>query len=236
MFDAINEFVDIQNSTAQKLNIDSWRDIKNKTVLFTQDGKVLAVYSDGKFMYNPKKLKISDAQNYDLYEIVVGGVNVQNRRDQRSYNRQGLVSTKDVDYVGTPKSTQYIWDKDWNPEVNKVYYSKLLQRQRLGKYSKTLEDAYDTVIQLIDQRKTRLTGKRTMYDRMITQISTQITKIEDLMVGLEKDVAVDLDKLQKELKKLPGIIQKANEFMASEAKEYSQWGRRQPIPLTPIER
>lgn len=234
-FDMINTYIDIQNSTVIKRDIDRWQEIKGTTCLFVYGANIVAVYSGDKFMWNPKKIKISDFGNYDIYQIIEAGVNVQNRRDQRRYNRQGLVPAKDAPYVGVPK-TDYIWDKDWNPETNKVYYTKLLTRKHLGQYAQALNDAYDVVTELIEQRKDRLTGKRTSYDRMIGQIVSLITKIEDLLVGVERDVNADSSKLKAELKKLPNLLQKANDFMASEAAEYQAWGKRRQIPLTPIER
>ena len=71
MFDAINEFVDIQNSYCNKLDISRWQDVKGKTVLFVEDGNIVAVYGDDRFMYNPNKLKVSQAPEYDIFEIEV---------------------------------------------------------------------------------------------------------------------------------------------------------------------
>lgn len=236
MFDAINEFVDIQNSYCNKLDISRWQDVKGKTVLFVADGNVIAVYGDDRFMYNPEKVKVSQAPEFDIYEITVGGTNVQNRRQERRDYLKGLSRTKDSSYSNVPRSTTYIWDKDWNPEVNKAYYSKLLQRNHLGKYAKQLEDAYDVVKDMIDQRKERLTGKRTEYDRMITDISRQIGKIEDEMIAAERDFNFDVAKLQKEISKLPNLVNKAKEFMETEEKEYKYWGKRKKIPFDKIEK
>lgn len=236
VFDYLNEFIDIQNSNVEKLDIESWRDLKGKTVLVVDGEDIIAVYGDGKFMYNLNKIKSSEIPNYDVYDVLVGGVHVQNRRQQRRDYLSGLVRTKDIDYVNAPTSSTYIWDKDWNPEVNKVYYSKLLQRNHLGKYAKQLDDAYDVVKELIDQRKDRLTGKRTEYDRMITGISKQIGKIEDEMIAAERDFSFDVDKLKKELSKLPRLIKDAKDFIDTEnkefavAKKYNGTGKRKPIP------
>ena len=234
MFDAINEYVDIQNSFVNKLGISRWQDIKDKDVLFVQDGTIIAVYGNNRFMYNPNKVKVSQAPEYDIYEITIGGVNVQNRRQERRDYLKGLTKTTDSDYVGIPKSTQYVWDKDWNPEVNKIYYSKLLQQNHLKGYAKDLEDAYDVVKEMIDQRKERLTGKRSEYDRIITDISRQITKIEDEMVAMERNFSSDPDKLVKEMKKLPNLISRAKLFIQTERDEYKHWGKRKPIPYDKI--
>ena len=242
VFDYLNEFIDIQNSNVEKLDIASWRDLKGKTVLVVQDKDIIAVYGDGKFMYNPNKIKSSEVPDYDVYEVLIGGVHVQNRRQQRRDYLSGLVKTNDVAYYNTPSSSTYIWDKDWNTEVNKVYYSKLLQRNHLGKYAEQLDDAYDVVKELIDQRKDRLTGKRTEYDRMITGISKQIGKIEDEMIAAERDFSFDVDKLKKELSKLPRLIKDAKDFIDTENKEFAiaakfnGTGKRKPIPYDIIKK
>lgn len=236
MFDAINEFADIQNSFVHKLDIDKWQDVKGKTVLFVNNGEIEAVYGGGRFMYNPGKVKVSQAPEFDIYEVEVLGTNVQNRRQERRDYLKGLTKTKNSSFSNVPKSTTYIWSKDWDPEVNKVYYSKLLQRNHLGKYASQLEDAYDVVKELIDQRKERLTGKRTEYDRMITNISRQIGKIEDEMIAAERDFEFDADKLKKEMSKLPNLVNTAREFIKTEEDEYKHWGKRKPYKYDKIEK
>lgn len=233
-FDAINEIIDIQNSTVSKFNAAKWQDLKGKTVIFAQDGDVKAIYNKDKFMYNPVKAKISNALDYDLYEIDVQGTHVQNRRQQRRDTLSGLRGTKDSPYSGTPTSSSYIWEKDWDPAVNQRYYSKLLQRNHLERYAQELNDAYEIVKQLIDQRKDRLTGKRSEYDRFITDISKQIMKIEDEMTAAERDYGFDVEKLKKEISKLPALISKAKIFLQTEEDEYKAWGKRKKIPYTAI--
>ena len=236
VFNSLNEFSDIQNSFANKITVNSYRDLKNKTVLIVDNNDIIAVYGNNKFMYNPNKIKASETPNYDVYEITIGGVNVQNRRQQRRDYLQGLIKTTDSKFSNVPKSTTYVWSKDWDPEVNKIYYSKLLQRNNLSKYALQLEDAYEVVKKMIDQRKDRLTGKRTEYDRMITDISKQIGKIEDEMIAAERDFSFDVDKLKKELSKLPSLVKKANDFMDFEEKEYKHFGKRKKIPYNKIEK
>ena len=107
MFDAINEFADIQNSFAHPINVDRWQDVKGKTVLFTDSGNIVAVYGNDRFMYNPNKLKISQAPEYDIFEIEVLGANVQNRRQERRDYLKGLTRTSNSTYSNTPKSTTY---------------------------------------------------------------------------------------------------------------------------------
>lgn len=235
--DAINEFIDIENSTAKPLTISKWQDVRGKTVLFTDGERVLALYHKDKFRYNPNKVKVSDAPNYTLYQIDIGGTNVVNRRLQRQDDLSGLVSTSDSTYFGTPTSTQYIYDKDWNPEVNKIYYAKLLQRKHLNRYASMLEDAYDCIVDMIAQRKERTTGKRTLYNRMIGDIQRQISKIEDMLIESERDYSFDeakIEKLKKEVSRLPGLVKKARDFMQTEADEYATWGKRKDLPLDPI--
>ena len=236
MFDTINEYVDIQNSTVSKININSYRDLKDKYVMIADGSDIIAAYGKNKFMYNPRKIKISDAPNYDIYEVDIDGVNVQTRRQQRRDALQGLKKPSEVDYPNVPHGTSYIYDKDWNPETNKTYYSKLLQQNHLGRYANQLNDAYDIVKELIDQRRERLTGKRSEYDRLITDISRQITKIEDEMVSVERDFSVDIDKLKKELSKLPNLIKRANLFIKTENDEYRKFGKRKPLPYAKIEK
>lgn len=234
MSDAINEFADIQNSFVHKLDIDKWQDVKGKTVLFVNNGEIEAVYGDERFMYNPGNVKVSQAPEFDIYEVEVLGTNVQNRRQERRDYLKGLTKAKDSSFSNVPKSTTYIWSKDWDPEVNKIYYSKLLQRNHLGRYASQLEDAYDVVKELIDQRKERLTGKRTEYDRMITNISRQIGKIEDEMIAAERDFEFDVDKLKKEMSKLPNLVNTAREFIKTEEDEYKHWGKRKPYKYDKI--
>jgi len=236
MFDAMNEYINIQNSYAEPINIDRWQQIKDKSILLTRDGEIIAVYGQGRFMYNPNKLKISQAPEFDIFEVTEGGANVQKRRQERRDALSGLVKPSETGYSNVPTSTIYVWDKDWNPEVNKRYYTKLLQRNHLVKYATQLNDAYDVVKELIDQRKERLTGKRTEYDRIITDISRQIGKIEDEMIAAERDFEFNPDKLKKEISKLPGLVNKAKEFIKTENDEYKVWGKRKKIPYDVIEK
>lgn len=236
VFDILNEFVDIENSYITKVTPTINRKLGEKTLLVVDSGDIIAVYNRGKFMFNPNKIKASSFPEYDVYEITIQGTHVQNRRWERSENRAGLVSTKDAPYSNVPKSQQYIYGKDWDPEVNKVYYTKLLAQKHLTKYAQQLEDAYEVVKKLIDQRKDRLTGKRTEYNRLITDISKQIMKIEDELVATERDFNFDDNKLKKELSKLPGLIKKADVWLKSEEQEYRRFGKRKPLPYQKIEK
>lgn len=242
VFDYLNEYVDLQNSSVVRIDPDTYRDLKDKNVLVVDGSEVIAVYGQNKFMYNKNKIKASSIPEYDVFEVIQGGVNVQNRREQRRDYLQGLSKTKDSTFNKVPKSTTYIWDKDWDPEVNRRYYVKLLQQNHLVKYAEQLNDAYEVVKELIDQRKDRLTGKRTEYDRMITNISKQINRIEDEMIAAERDFEFDPDKLKKEISKLPRMVKDAKDFIDTEnkefavAKRFNGTGKRKPIPYTKIEK
>ena len=202
VFDALNEFINFQESYAKKLDITKWQDVKDKTVLLSDGSEVIAIYDKNKFIYNPEKIKISAAPDYDIYEIISGGVSVQNRREQRRDDLAGLIATKDSTFAGTPKSTTYIWQKDWDPEVNKVYYTKLLARRHLKLYAQQLANAYDVVKKMIDQRMQRLPGKQAEYDRMINAIVAQILKVQELLGTAELNVAFDPELIKKEIAKL----------------------------------
>ena len=71
---------------------------------------------------------------------------------------------------------------------------------------------------------------------MLTDMSRQIGKIEDEMIAAERDFEFDVDKLKKELSKLPGLVNKAKQFMETEDKEYKYWGKRKKIPYDKIEK
>ena len=236
VFDMMNEFMDLQNSYITKVSPKIGGKLGEKTFLVVDDGDIIAVYDRGGFKWNPNKVKIKDLEAYDVYEVTMQGTHVQNRREERRDYLKGLTPTRDATYSNVPKSTTYIWDKDWNPETNKNYYVKLLQRNHLEKYAQDLNDAYDVVKQLIDQRRDRLTGKRTEYNRMITDISKQIGKIEDEMIAAERDFSFDPTKLKKEMSKLPGLVDRAKMFIRSEEQEYKRFGKRKPIKYDKIEK
>lgn len=236
-FDAINEYIDIQNSTAQKIDIETYRDLKDKeAVIVAYGSNVIAIYSNNKFIYNPQKIKISEAPNFDVYEIIVGGTNVQNRRQQRRDDRAGLVSARDSKYSNVPSSVDFIWDKDWNPDVNREYYMKKLAQKHAPEYAKSLEDAYDVVVDMIEQRKSRRTGKRTEYNRMILDIVKQVTKIEDELIAVERNFSINTDKLEKEFRKLPHLVKKAQDFMGQEREEEKRFGKPKPYEYDKIEK
>ena len=238
VFNTLNTFIDIQNSTANRVNISRWQDVKNTLDLVSENGDIIAIYNNDKFVYNPNKIKISDIVNYDNYIVSVQGVNVAKRREQRRYDLTGLSRTKDSSISNVPKSTSLIWTKDWDPEVNRRYYSKLLRQNNLYKYTKDLDIAYDLVTDLINHRKEETTiGKRTVYNNMINKLVTQIRKIEDLINSVDKDFNDDdFDKLEKEMKKLPRIIIDAKDLIRTEDDTIRRFGHPKTRPHTKIEK
>lgn len=236
VFSAMNEFADIQNSKVRKIDISSYRDLRDRVVLLSDGADIIAVYGNNKFMYNPNKIKISSAPEYDVYEVIVGGVNVQNRRQQRRDYLSGLITAKDAPYENVPTSSTYIWDKDWNPDVNREYYMKKLAQKHAPQYAKSLEDAYDVVVDMIEQRKSRRTGKRTEYNRMILDIVKQVTKIEDELIAVERNFSINTDKLEKEFRKLPNLVKKAQDFMELEREEEKRFGKPKPYEYDKIEK
>lgn len=237
-FDILNQFVDIQNSTVGRVDISRWQDVKNTLDLVVDNGDIIAVYDTDRFIYNPNKINISDITNYDNYSINVQGTNVVKRREQRKYDLTGLSRTKDSSISNVPKSTSLIWTKDWDSEVNRRYYFKLLRQNNLSKYTKDLDIAYDLVTDLINHRKEETTiGKRTVYNDMINKLVTQIRKIEDLINSVDKDFNDDdFNKLEKEMKKLPRVIVDAKDLIRTEDNTIRRFGHPKIRPHTKIQK
>lgn len=238
VFDKLNEYMDIQNSTVSPLTISNYRDAKGKTILVSDGGNVIAVYDNDKFVYNPNKLKVSNLQDYNLFEIAVGMLNVQKRREQRRDYKSGLVSPKDSTIPNMPKSSSLVWLKDFDPETNRRYYTKLLRQNNLGKYTSVLDSAYDIVTNLITHRKAETTiGKRTVYNDMINKLVGQIRKIEDLINGIDKDFSDSaFDSIEKEMKKLSRIVKDAQDLIKTEDDTIRRFGHPKTRPHTKIER
>ena len=51
MFDTINEYIDIQNSEVHKIDIGSYRDLKDKYVMIADGSDIIAAYGNNKFMF-----------------------------------------------------------------------------------------------------------------------------------------------------------------------------------------
>lgn len=236
LFDTMNEFIDLENSYITKMDLDKWQDVRDKVVLIVDNSQIIAAYGDNHFMYNPKKIKIGQAPMYDVYEVTVQGTHVQNRRQERRDYRKGLSPTKGSRFANAPTSSVYLWDKDWDPEVNKVYYMKKLAQRHVPKYRGLVNDAYDIMIKLMNQRKERLTGKQSEYTRIVSNLFKQISAVEDEIVATERNFNMNPEKLEKEIKKLAPLVKTATGLYDSEEYEYKRSGKRKPIPYAEIEK
>ena len=157
----------------------------------------------------------------------------------RQSNRSGYVdlSTDNVSYNKPPKSTRYVFDKDWNPEVNKEYYIKLLHQNRLGRYAQQLDYAYTIMEDLIShRRKEQTVGKRAVYTNWIKKLASSIESAEILMDALDKNVNPDIPKLLKSLKSLEKVTKDAYKFIGYEDDAIKVWGYAKQRPHAKIER
>lgn len=223
--------VDIQNANIQKLDIIKPNDVKNKYVLVSANAtnEVIAIYNKSKFDYNPEKLKISeltDGELYSCWEVINISSVLQKQRDRLALKQDYVDLQKgNTTYNKPPKSTRYVFDKDWNPEVNKEYYTKLLQQNKLGEYSNYLEHVYDVMENLIEhRRKEQTTGKKLVYSNYIKKLASQIEVTETEMDALDKNMGVDVNKLKKSLTKLTNSANLAEKFIETEDKAIKTWG------------
>ena len=223
--------VDIQNANIQKLDIVKPNDIKNKYVLISANAtnEVIAIYNKNKFDYNPEKLKISELTDDELYSIweVTNISSVLQKHKDRLALKQDYVDLQkgNTTYNKPPKSTRYVFDKDWNPEVNKEYYTKLLQQNKLGEYANYLENVYDVMENLIQhRRKEQTTGKKLVYSNYIKKLASQIETVETEMDALDKNMGIDVNKLKKSLTKLTNSADLAEKFIETEDKAIKTWG------------
>ncbi len=223
--------VDIQNANIQKLDIIKPNDVKNKYVLVSANAtnEVIAIYNKSKFDYNPEKLKISeltDSELYSCWEVINISSVLQKQRDRLALKQDYVDLQKgNTTYNKPPKSTRYVFDKDWNPEVNKEYYTKLLQQNKLGEYSNYLEHVYDVMENLIEhRRKEQTTGKKLVYSNYIKKLASQIEATETEMDALDKNMGVNVNKLKKSLTKLTNSADLAQKFIETEDKAIKTWG------------
>lgn len=223
--------VDIQNANIQKLDITKPNDVKNKYVLISANAtnEVIAIYNKSKFDYNPEKLKISELTDDELYscwEVINISSVLQKQRDRLALKQDYVDLQKgNTTYNKPPKSTRYVFDKDWNPEVNKEYYTKLLQQNKLGEYSNYLEHVYDVMENLIEhRRKEQTTGKKLVYSNYIKKLASQIEATETEMDALDKNIGIDVNKLKKSLTKLTNSADLAEKFIETEDKAIKTWG------------
>lgn len=239
VIDAIPYDIDIQNSNVQPLDITKWQDMKGKFVFITDDNNnVVAIYAVDRFVYNPKKLKNSDVTDYNCWEVINNKGSVQSTRDVRAKNRKGYVDlTKPNNYNKPPKSTRYVFDKDWNADVNREYYTKLLHQNKLGRYASQLDYTYTIMQDLITHRyKEQTVGKRGVYTNWIKKLATQIETAETLMDALDKNVNVDIPKLLKSLNTLEKTTKDAAKFIGYEDDAIATFGYTKQRPHVKIER
>lgn len=228
--------IDIQNCNVVPMNTSNHR---GKFVIVTDDGEVIALWDNTKYCYNPNKLKISDIKNYDCYEVINNLGSVVPKRDNRQELRKGytdLMSVK-TSYNKPPKSTRYVFDKDWNPEVNREYYTKLLHQNKLGKYAEQLDYAYTVMEDLINHRRKEQTiGKRGVYTSYVKKMADQMDKCENLINALDKNMNPDIPKLIKSLKTLENITKDANKLIGYEDDAIATFGYTKQRPHVKIER
>jgi len=237
---AISYDVDIQNSNVTKLSLSNIRDLRGKYVFITDENNVvIAIYDNNKFSYNPNKLKVSDIVNYDCWQVINNPGSVVDKQKQRQQSRQGytdLINTTTT-YNKPPKSSRYVLDKDWNPEVNKQYYIKLLHQHKLGKYAQQLDYTYTIMEDLIShRRKEQTVGKKGVYTNWIKKLASQIETAETLMDALDKNVNPDIPKLLKSLKTLENTTKAAYDFIGYEDDAISTFGYAKQRPSVRIEK
>ena len=231
VIDNISFDVDIQNANIEPLSLNKWQDMRNKYVLISASNlnEIIAIYNKDKFDYNPEKLKVSELADNDLYSCfeVTNISSILRKHNDRLALKKDYVDlqTTDVDYNKPPKSTRYIFDKDWNPERNKEYYTKLLQQNKLGQYSDYLEYVYTVMENLIEhRRKEHTTGKKLVYSNYIKKLASQIETTETEMDALDKNVNVNIDKLKKSLTSLSNTAKLAAKFIGTEDDAIQVWG------------
>ena len=228
--------IDIQNCNVQKLSSNN---IRGKFVIVVDNDEIIALWNNDRYCYNPNKLKVSDAVNYDCYEVINNTGSVLPKRKDRQDSRSGyvdLVNAKNT-YNKPPTSTRYVFNKDWDPEVNREYYVKLLHQNKLGRYAQQLDFTYTIMEDLIRHRRAEKTvGKRGVYTNWIKKLATQIENAETLMDALDKNVNVDIPKLLKSLKSLEKTTDEASRFIGYEDDAIKVWGYAKQRPHAKIER
>lgn len=224
--------IDIQNSNVQPIELNKWTDIKKKFVLIADNNtnNIIAIYNKDKFDYNPKKIKTTNLTDdiYTCYEVINNKGSVMSKRNTRLQSRQGYtdLQSTETSYNKPPKSTRYVFDRDWNPEINKEYYTKLLHQNKLSKYADQLEYTYTIMEKLIEYRRQENTvGKKGVYTNWIKKLATQIETAETLMDALDKNINVDIPKLLKSLKTLDTTTKQASQFIDYEDETISSFGR-----------
>ena len=223
---AIPYTIDIQNANINPITINKWQDIKDKFVLITDEDNVIAIYDNNKLIYNPNKIKVSDVINYNCYEVF-NISSVVNKRAERKSSRQGyvdLLNTK-TNYNQVPKSIRYVFDRDWNAEASKEYYTKLLHQNKLGQYAERLEYAYTIIEDMIKHRRAEQTvGKKAVYTDWINKLTSKINVTELEMDALDKNMNIDIPKLIKCLNNLDKTVRDCAKFIGYEDDAIATFG------------
>lgn len=230
--------IDIQNCNVEEFDVDNTKQLKGEFVFITDsDSNIVAIYNNDRFCYNPYRLKVSDIPNYDCYKVVNNLGTVRGKRDSRQAAKQGYVDLQgtDTSYNKPPKSTRYVFDKDWNPDVNREYYTKLLHQNKLGQYASQLDYAYTIMEDLITHRRAEQTvGKRGVYTNWIKKLAGSIEAAEVQMDALDKNVNPNIPKLLKSLRSLEQVTNDAYKFIGYEDDAIKTWGytkKRKPVKI-----
>ena len=234
----LSDYIDVNGSYASKYEPSTLPELRDKTVLVSDGSDIIAFYDRGKFLYNPKKIKPTNMMNdYDLYVIDKSDVDVLKLRQRRKDDKQGLIP---ADSDTLPKSLNYVWEKDWDPEYNRKYYIKLLQQNKLGVYSVIVDVAYKTCMALIQHHYDEKTvGKRAnVYNEKITKLVAQIKKVEDLIKKIDANfeyTVEDAEKIKKEIKRLQAIERECDYLLKTEDDTIRRFGyapRRPSVKIT----
>ncbi len=223
----ILDYLDIDGSTATPFRPESLSDIRNKTLLVSDGSSVIGFYKEGRFIYNPKKLKPTNLlSDYSIFLVTDSGKDIQKLRLSRKDDKAGLIPATSSDL---PKSMNYVWEKDWDPEFNRNYYIKLLQQNKLGMYSVIVDGAYKTCMELIQHHyKEQTVGKRAnVYNEKINKLVSQIRKVEDLIKKIDANFDYTVDdavKMKKEIKRLETIEKECDYLIKTEDDTIRRFG------------
>ena len=230
--------IDIQNCNLEEVDITNTKQLRGEFIFITDaESTIVAMYNNDRFCYNPYRLKVSDIPNYNCYRVVNNLGTVRDKRDKRQTSRQGYVDlgSGPTSYNKPPKSTRYVLDRDWNPDVNREYYTKLLHQNKLGQYASQLDYAYTIMEDLITHRRAEQTvGKRGVYTNWIKKLAGSIEAAEVQMDALDKNVNPDIPKLLKSLRSLEQVTNDAYKFIGYEDDAIKTWGytkKRKPVKI-----
>ena len=228
VIDKINETINIEDSELHKVATFNPRTARDSSFLVADGSDIIVYYTRGKFEYNPKKLKLKDFEMYDVYEIESGGVSVTSRRRQRMDDLSGMVSTRGVDNL--PSSTAYVYGKNYDPQVNRDYYVKVLQQNKLTQYIKDVDYGYEIMKTLIEEMHDWgiNPGKKDQYNKHLTALVTKTKNLEQMMVKVRNNhdyTVADAHEIVKRVNAVKKAASDANRFLAQERKERSFKGK-----------